>query len=502
MLLILSLPLLQTVYAQAGGDAVLIVESNVRDAQVLVDGIFVGGVNQKLRVSAGDRRIRVFDPRHYAFDQRLKVVPSRTYQLKANLRRKPTQQEILAAKRKQMAIARKKAQMQAQVRARAQAAAIARAQAAERARQQAEAARRARIAQMQAQARQQAAIARQQSAYAYPYTPPANPGYLSGQRGAALSPPPSSAFVPATPSYPSASMNAYPMSPVAPSSSQQQYLGQPYASSKYRQRPPVRSKAKSRIKRKSVKKPSSQKSPSSPSKPKSSPFLTEPKKRDAADYIMSFLPLGLPQLRHDKPALGTLMLLLQAGGIGALIYGKIMLDNEQDYRDKELKAAKEKAEAATGQRRTALTQQFRKYLEESDANLELYDALYIGGMASAIGGYGFSVLEALAVGPKQKTPQDLWSWSVSEDMPALVHADTNHYTTCDSEDLLWCMMMLDDKISISPYKMHSMIDRLSFETKITKQPNIWSDSMRIKLGLMRNSLSNSFAIGGSLLTVF
>lgn len=136
-------------------------------------------------------------------------------------------------------------------------------------------------------------------------------------------------------------------------------------------------------------------------------FALQPPPRDAADYALSFLPLGLPQMRHDKPALGALMLALQAGGVGAWFYFK----SEAEAGEKALLDGKEKLKKLRTQNssnRAGITAQNNLNLENEDY-MNQNDDFALFAMIGGIAGYGFSVLEALVVGPKVKSPADLWS---------------------------------------------------------------------------------------------
>lgn len=136
-------------------------------------------------------------------------------------------------------------------------------------------------------------------------------------------------------------------------------------------------------------------------------FALQPPPRDAADYALSFLPLGLPQMRHDKPALGALMLALQAGGVGAWFY----FNSEAEVGEKALVDGEEelkKLRAQNSPNRAKIIARNNLNLENEDymnQNSDFAMFAMIGGIA----GYGFSVLEALVVGPKVKSPADLWS---------------------------------------------------------------------------------------------
>lgn len=128
--------------------------------------------------------------------------------------------------------------------------------------------------------------------------------------------------------------------------------------------------------------------------------------RTAGSYMLSLLPLGLPQMVQKKPGLGLLFFLAQAGGVGVFGYYKFyMLPAFETVSKQSIQNTEEAINKSSGAERKRLTQENQNYKQNSDQYkqaLNIYSYLGLGGFGLA---YLASVVEAMVVGPaKPKSP--------------------------------------------------------------------------------------------------
>ncbi|MCY4444222.1 MAG: PEGA domain-containing protein [Proteobacteria bacterium] len=386
---------------------VLIVNSPMRQAQVLVNGILAGNVNQTITIRPGVHMIRIHHKDYYPYTQKLRAVPGRTHRMQVNLKRKPSQREIQAQQKRMQPSARGAAAQGAAVKA------------------------------------APGMLAPSPSDRSIP--PPqtySRGGYYSASPQAPQAPqaPP--------PAYPVRSY--YPAPPVPPPPAT--YSG--YGQSSVRG---TRSKSRARRKARSRKKKVVEEK-------KKLPLVAEPEPRDATDYMLSLLPLGLPQMRHGKPLFGGLLLLAQAGGVGGYFWFKYQADSATEFNKTDQTNRQNKINRETNSQRkqqlTTAKKQKKVQWEDYAAQQQLFAwiSLGVGGA-----GYAFSVLEALAVGPKKpKTPAEMFSSQApgAWDHHAMAYNPTTlrqwHNNSsqfmilsddiadplCDKDDPLYCMVML------------------------------------------------------------
>ena len=349
--------------AQKGSSVQLYVESSVKGAEVLVDGILAGRVNSYLVVSPGMRIIRVFHNEYFPYEHRMKMEAGKTYKMKVRLKKKPTPQE-------------------------------------------------------------KAAAAKQKQAAQKP-APAAAPSLLAPSAADQAQAPP-----------PAAQPSQNYSSQVAPRAGKGAAVKR---RSKKRSKPRVQRNGKSK---------------------KSSPlFATQPQERDSTDYALSFLPLGLPQMRHDKPALGTLMLAMQVGGVGAWFYFNNEAKTMVETRDQTIKTAKTHIDSLPqGKSRSDKTKTLSKYHNDANAEIAQFDQFALFSMIAAISGYGFSVLEALVVGPKVKTPADFWTQN---------HTQPGTVESCFAEDL---SQGLYSCLEQRNHSRHPVRLRLAFSRLMDQEP--------------------------------
>ena len=137
------------------------------------------------------------------------------------------------------------------------------------------------------------------------------------------------------------------------------------------------------------------------SKKPNNQILTPPAaERSGLDYALSFLPLGIAQFRHDRPALGFLFLLLQAGGGGAAGYfywtqSSVEVESAEDV--KKIKQSTKDSQEVKRKKINNILQQWDDYYDHQ----RLLMFISIGIAAS---GYALSAALALALGPKPKKP--------------------------------------------------------------------------------------------------
>lgn len=316
-------PTLRTpLIAQAKGQnssAHLYVESQVTGADVIIDGVMAGRVNSYIMVTPGTRIIRIIHSAYHPYEHRMSIKRGKSYKMQVKLKKKPTPEQIAAARAKKQ------------------------------------------------QALKQARLAAQQEA------------------AAAAAPP----LAPATPPL----AETYNTAPGAESQQQK------------RQRTGGRKKKRSRTAKKGKKKSATTDADQTATSPTNSFLLaTQPPKRTPQDYLYSLLPLGLPQMRHNKPALGALLLAIQAGGVGAIFYFKYLADDEANQLKKYKTRNKNGQGLPTPEQRV-----YHKEVNRMQSYIAENDQYSMFGIIGASAGYGFSVLEALAVGPKVTSPADLWS---------------------------------------------------------------------------------------------
>ncbi|MCY4379949.1 MAG: PEGA domain-containing protein [Proteobacteria bacterium] len=302
-----------------------------KGAQVLVDGIYAGDANRRLEIKPGRRKIDVLHKDYHPLSKTIRFSQGSSQIMKVQLKKKPTEMDLLAFRRKKIQAETEKLK-------------LAKAKQAEMLALEHE---KTRLAQMRQALQQQQQL------------PPT--GYQYSQQP--MSAPPQ-----------------YQMPQQAPSNWQQ-----PPQKAQMNPKKPMKKKKRRRAQRLSQFR-----------QPK------PPPPRGSGDYLLSLLPLGLPQMRHDKPMLGFLFLTLQVGGAGLAGY--------QWFYNLPLWEADRAAAAAGKGDYARLTETQRKARLDTILNPGITQQyqLFLGGLGGAIAAYTFSVLEALVVGPKpKKTPLDL-----------------------------------------------------------------------------------------------
>ena len=344
----------------------MFIASKTKDASVLIDGIIVGTVNSPIEVSPGTQTVEITKPGHFTRKISLNMRSGTTTQQQIDLKRKPTQAEIAAAKAK--ARAKKRAK-------------IARKR---------EAARAAEAKERAAEQRRRAALERKrrkqnrgglfkekepvytappaaQPGYAQPYAPP-QPAYQQPGYSAPYPQQPYGAYpgyqqpAPPPPVYSPPAYNPGYAQPVPPPAVVDPYIMEPQTfddieSSKRRK--------KKRRKRR--------------------------KKASEVNYVTAWMPFGIAQYAHDRPLLGTLFL---AGQAGALTFWYISYEEKNTTvatATESVKALEKEIENTSGVEADAK----RAELEDFDKRTKEYLATQDQNML--IGQIGFGVLWAASI---------------------------------------------------------------------------------------------------------
>ena len=152
--------------------------------------------------------------------------------------------------------------------------------------------------------------------------------------------------------------------------------------------PPPRRRRKKRRKRR--KKPEAKESVSSIAQ------APPVKPRGAGDYMLSLLPLGIPQMNHKKPALGILFLLVQGGGVGTYFaWNPLIINPMIEDRKQTLKRLRNDTAAST----TTNKKRINDYEKSYKQRIERWQQWEPAPLIAAGVFYGISVLEAMFVGP-------------------------------------------------------------------------------------------------------
>lgn len=131
-----------------------------------------------------------------------------------------------------------------------------------------------------------------------------------------------------------------------------------------------------------------------------------PPPRSTGSYMLSLLPLGLPQIVQKKPGLGLLFFLTQAGGLGAFGYYKFYMVPAFDKVSKQnIQNTESAIQKATGTERKRLIDDNEQYKLDSNQwkrQQNMFAYLGLGGFGLA---YLAGVVEAMVMGPAQpKSP--------------------------------------------------------------------------------------------------
>lgn len=123
------------------------------------------------------------------------------------------------------------------------------------------------------------------------------------------------------------------------------------------------------------------------------------KPRGGGDYVLSLLPLGIPQMRHKKPALGILFLLVQGGGIGTYFAWDPLIVNPMiEKRDSDLKSLNDQYTAQTHKDPNG-PKKIKDHADSTKQEIETWQQWKPAPLIAAGVFYGISVLEAMFVGP-------------------------------------------------------------------------------------------------------
>ena len=458
----------------------LIVECNIYDAQVYINDILSGNVNDKITVNAGNQRIVVSRSGYKNYNTRLTVHYGKVYRINVKLEKLKTQQQIIAERRQQNLKNQREADLYSQD--------------LDKARQ--------RLAMEDAK--------NQRAMYQSQVSPPPvsaqhqqYPANNNPQNYPTQAPYPTQQNPQTQYQYPQQGTNNPYQQPTSSGYYQQptpQY-NQPnqqksYQPPSYALPPPQQMRKKKRRKKR-------KKAPNQIIQP-------PPKQRSGADYALSFLPLGIPQFRHEKPLLGVLFFLMQAGGGGAAGYFIYSANTSQEELNIYITNQQKKIKAQNSNQtaKNKLIKQTKQIEAEYNAYIDqMYLGQYISfGVAGA--GYLFSVMEALIAGPKPKPTnpfQNLIQSSLDHNNNYYLRSNFNNIrlfnqkvstktnilniktSSCNTyltDDLFYCSMLntLDNKHTF--YQL-SLIDHNNYLSYLTNR----SKSM------IKDNLTVSFAPG-------